>query len=506
MTAALDATLGKLRDNTIDFLRADHDLFINGEWTPNRSGERTPAFDPGSGVRLSSFAMAGVDEAERAVHAAHTAFEPQRPWRTMTASARARLMFTLADLMETHADHLAEIEALDSGKPLAVARDFDVAYSIRHMRYFAGWADKIEGATIPVNVPDMLCRTERTPAGVAALIVPWNYPLLIACWKLAPALAAGCTTILKPAELTSLSVLRLAELCAESGFPPGVVNVLPGRGSVLGPALIEDPRVDKISFTGSTRVGAEIARRAADGVKRVTLELGGKSANIIFADADLEHAIAGAAAAIFSNSGQMCSAGSRLFVERGALDEVLSGLAAAAAATRVGHQLDELTQMGPLISQQQLDTVERYVSLARSHGAQIVAGGAATADGGMHPGGTYYQPTVLTGLDDMSAVVRDEIFGPVLTVLPFDSLDEVAIRANDSEYGLAAGVWTRDIVKANRLSNLLRVGSVYVNTYGQSDAAAPFGGFKKSGYGRDMGRQNLEYFLETRTVWTDLRL
>lgn len=388
---------------------------------------------------------------------------------------------------------------------MAVARDFDVAYSIRHLRYFAGWANKIEGATIPVDVPDMMCRTERTPVGVSALIVPWNYPLLIACWKLAPALAAGCTTILKPSELTSLSVLRLAELSVEAGFPAGVLNVLPGLGNVVGPTLIEDPRVQKVSFTGSTRVGAEIARRAAEGVKRVTLELGGKSANIIFADANMDHAIAGAAAAIFSNSGQMCNAGSRLYVQRQALDQVLDGLTEVASAIGVGHQLDEGTQMGPLISRQQLDKVKSYVDMARSHGADVVTGGSADATD-TDPDGTYYQPTVLTGLDESSPVVREEIFGPVLTVLPFDSLEEVAQRANASDYGLAAGIWTRDIVTANRLSNLLRVGSVYINTYGQSDAAAPFGGFKKSGYGRDMGRQNLEYFLETRTVWTDLRM
>jgi len=504
MTAPTEAIRFPRHPNAEVFLARHHGLFVDGQSVASMAGETSVSRDPGTGRTIATFDRGGTADAIRAIEAAAAAIAPGSHWSKSTAAARGRLMFRLADLMEEHKEELAYIEALDAGKPLALARDFDVEYAIRHVRYFAGWANKIEGATVPVDVPEMMCRTERVPVGVAALIVPWNYPFLIACWKLSPALAAGCTVILKPAEQTSLSVLRLAELCAEAGFPPGVVNVVPGSGSALGPLLVQHPLVDKISFTGSTAVGAEIARRAAAGIKRVTLELGGKSANIVFGDANIAHAIAGAAAAIFSNAGQMCSAGARLFVERQVLDEVLEGLSAVAADVRVGHQLDPLTDMGPLISQSQLDTVTDFVERARTNGATILAGGSANPPG-TDRAGTYMEPTVITDVDDQDAIAREEIFGPVLVVLPFDDLDEVARRANDSEYGLAAGIWTRDIVKANRLSSQLRVGSVYVNTYGQSDAAAPFGGFKKSGYGRDMGRQNLEYFLETRTVWTDLR-
>jgi acyl-CoA reductase-like NAD-dependent aldehyde dehydrogenase len=418
----------------------------------------------------------------------------------MAPSERSRLMNALADALDARAQEIAEIESLDNGKPVKLARFVDVAGTIAHLRYFAGWATKIEGAVLPVTAPGMLCYTRREPVGVCGLIVPWNFPLLMACWKVAPALAAGCTVVLKPAEQTPLSALRLGELALEVGFPPGVLNVITGDGEA-GAALVDHPGVDKISFTGSTAVGREIGAKAGRALKRVTLELGGKSPNVILPDADIDAAVKGSYQAIYFNSGQACNAGSRLFVPKQRFDEVMSALAERAQATRLGAGLDADTQLGPLVSAEQQRRVMSYIDSGREQGAELLSGGEAALQ---DSGGWYVQPTLFAATDDDLKIAREEIFGPVLVASPYDSLEEVAARANAGDYGLAAGVWTKDVGSAHRLAAMLRAGSVYINHWGGADPAAPFGGFKASGVGREHGRDGLASYLETKTVWTSL--
>jgi acyl-CoA reductase-like NAD-dependent aldehyde dehydrogenase len=474
--------------------RTHHHLIDGAAYTS--SGGTFETLDPSNGQVLATVAQGDAADVDAAVRAARQALSG--PWASISPIDRGAIISRLADLLEANADELAELESLDNGKPLQFARGVDLALSINHFRYFSGWPSKIVGEVVPVSTPGAFCYTRKEPVGVCAQIVPWNYPLLMAAWKVAPALAAGCTIVLKPAEETPLTALRLGELALEAGVPPGVLNILTGDGTT-GALLVDHPDVDKVAFTGSTEVGREIGAKAGRALKRVTLELGGKSPNIILPDADLDVAVPGSFLALYFNSGQSCNAGSRLFVHQSRYDEVVAKVAELASGASVGAGLTPEVVIGPLVSARQQDRVMSYIDAGRSDGAEVIVGG-----GRMDGTGYFVEPTVFaTDRDDLS-ICREEIFGPVLVASPYDSVEELAVRANDTEYGLAAGVWTQDLASAHKLAATLKAGSIYINGWAPNDAAAPFGGYKSSGLGREHGRLGLESYLENKTVWINV--
>jgi len=469
-------------------------LLINGEWQDAASGKTFKTINPATEEPIADVAEADAADVERAVAAARKAFD-EGPWRTMSASERGRLLYKLADLIEANRKELAALETLDNGKPLGESLRGDLPLTVACYRYYAGWADKIQGKTIPVNGPHF-CYTRHEPVGVCGQIIPWNFPLLMQAWKLGPALACGCTVVMKPAEQTPLTALRIGELIMEAGFPPGVVNLLPGFGPTAGAAIARHMDVDKVAFTGSTEVGHVIMKAAAESnLKRVTLELGGKSPNIVFADADLDEAAAGAHMGLFLNQGQCCTAGSRLFVEEKIYDAFVSKVVEQAKARRVGDPFQRETQQGPQVDRDQFDRIMGYIESGKKEGAALLAGGGRVGNRGF-----FVEPTVFGDVRDEMKIAREEIFGPVMSVIRFKDLDEVVRRANKTMYGLAAAVWTRDVQKAMAISAAVRAGTVWVNCYDVFDAAAPFGGFKMSGLGRELGEYGLAAYTEVKTV------
>jgi acyl-CoA reductase-like NAD-dependent aldehyde dehydrogenase len=472
-------------------------LFIDGTWTDATSGATFTTVNPATEEPITEVADAGAADIDRAVQAARRAFD-SGPWGRMPASERGRILWRIGDRIEAEVAELARLETIDQGKTITDSTRVDVPMAADCFRYFAGWAGKIEGETIAVRAP-CLNYTLREPIGVVGAITPWNFPILMAAWKVAPALAAGNTVVLKPAQLTPLTALRLAEIAVEAGLPPGVLNVVPGRGAVAGAALVQHPLVGKIAFTGSTEVGRDIMRRGSETLKRLTLELGGKSPNIVFADADVDMAVRGATTGIFYNKGEVCTAGSRLFVEEALHDAFLDRLSAQTAKMQQGDPLDPKTRLGPQVSEAQRKQVLEYVEKGKAEGATLVCGGERP------PGRGYFvRPTIFDGVRGDMTIAREEIFGPVLAVMRFKDLDEVLAAANDSIYGLAAGVWTRDIKKAHQTARRLQAGTVWINTYGLYDSAMPFGGSKQSGFGRELGRQGLLEYTQTKSVWVDL--
>jgi phenylacetaldehyde dehydrogenase len=495
MTVAIEKPA--LSPAVVNFLAREHGLLINGKRVPAQTGKTLPVEDPATEETIAHVPSGDKADIDLAVAAARRAFETG-PWSRISPGERSRIVWRLGDLLEQHRDEFAELEALDNGKPVTNARRGDVQGAINMFRYMAGWATRLNGETIPVSSPgNWHAYTLREPVGVVGQIIPWNFPLLMATWKLAPALAAGCTMVLKPAEQTPLTALRFGDLLQEAGVPDGVVNIVTGYGETAGAALAEHPDVDKVAFTGSTEVGRLIVKASAGNLKRVSLELGGKSPAIVFADADLDLAVAGTAAAIFYNQGQCCTAGSRLFAHKAVYDRVVSGVVAEAGKLKVGHGLDPTVNLGPLVSKEQHQRVTGYIDAGRREGAEVAAGGRT---GNGH--GYFVEPTVLVKTNRDMRVVREEIFGPVLCVQSFDDddLDAVARFANDTQYGLQASVWTRNLSIAHLMARKIKAGTICINNHNFVDPAWPFGGYKQSGWGREMGWEVMEHYTETKSV------
>jgi len=474
-------------------------LLINGEWVDG--SKKFDTTNPATGAVLTQVVEASADDVDRAVHAARRAFDDRGgPWRKLSASERGRLLWRLADLIEKNIDELAELETLDNGKPIFESRYVDMPMVVDVLRYYAGFATKIHGETVN-TFESAFTYTLREPVGVVGLIIPWNFPLLLASWKIGPALACGCTIVLKPAEQTPLTTLRFGELAIEAGAPAGVLNIVTG-GPETGKAIVSHRGIDKIAFTGSTAVGKEIMRSAADTLKRVTLELGGKSPNIVFADSDIDNAVKGAINGIFYGKGEVCNAGSRLFVESKVQDEFVDKLVGRAQKMQPADPLDPKPPMGAIVSQDQMQTVLGYIEAGKQEGAKLIAGGNRVSVDGSK--GFFIEPTIFGDVSNDMKIAQEEIFGPVLATLTFDDVDQVIDLANRNQYGLAAAVWTRDIKKAHSVSRQLRAGTVWINTYGLMDAALPFGGYKSSGFGRELGAHAIEHYTEIKSVWLNI--
>src|ERR687893_2283426 len=478
-----------------------YQLFIDGQWTDAESGKTFATPNPSTGETLAEVAEGDAADIDKAVPPARRAFEVKCSW--MSARDRGRLMYKLAQLIESRTQELAQLETSDNGKPIKESLYVDIPQVVENFEYFAGWATKIEGETIPVP-GQMFNYTLREPIGVCGQIIPWNFPLLMAAWKLAPALAAGNTVVLKPAEQTPVGAMELGKLIQEAGFPDGVVNIVPGFGETAGAALAAHPEVDKIAFTGSTEVGKLVAKAAADNLKKVSLELGGKAPNIVFADADIEQAVNGAMMGIFFNQGQVCCAGSRLFLDARVKDEFLDRFKERAGRVKVGDPMDQATQMGPQVSAEQLNRIKGYVDIAKGEGATVLTGGCPPQLEGDFKNGYFFQPTIFGEVKNQMRVAQEEIFGPVTCAITFKDEDDLIKEANDTLYGLSAGIWTRDITRAHRFAKEVHAGVIWINTFNMFNAASPFGGYKQSGYGREMGKHALDLYTQIKSVWVDL--